>query len=42
MVGASTETVIRTLSDLKDEKLIDIKGGKITITNSDKLARLRN
>jgi CRP-like cAMP-binding protein len=42
LVGASKETVIRTLSDFKDEKLIDINGGKITILNSDKLARMRN
>jgi CRP-like cAMP-binding protein/CheY-like chemotaxis protein len=41
IVGASSETVIRTLADLKDEKLIDISGGKITIINRDKLARLR-
>jgi CRP-like cAMP-binding protein/CheY-like chemotaxis protein len=42
IVGASKETVIRTLSDFKDEKLIDINGGKITIVSSDKLARMRN
>jgi len=42
LVGASKETVIRTLSDFKDEKLISIEGGKIIITNSDKLARMRN
>ena len=42
IVGASKETVIRTLSDFKDEKLIDIHGGKITIVNSEKLARMRN
>ncbi len=42
IVGASKETVIRTLSDFKDEKLIDINGGKITILNLDKLARMRN
>jgi len=42
LVGASKETVIRTLSDFKDEKLISIDGGKITIINSDKLARMRN
>ncbi|AHM62969.1 Crp/Fnr family transcriptional regulator [Flammeovirgaceae bacterium 311] len=41
IVGASSETVIRTLADLKDEKLIEINGGKITIMNRDKLARLR-
>ncbi|EMR01238.1 response regulator [Cesiribacter andamanensis] len=42
IVGASQETVIRTLADLKDEKLIDINAGKITILNFDKLSRLRN
>lgn len=42
IVGASTETVIRTLGDFKEENLIDIQGGKITILNSDKLSRLRN
>lgn len=42
IVGASTETVIRTLGDFKEEKLIDIQGGKIIIINSDKLNRLRN
>ena len=41
IVGASTETVIRTLSDFKDEKLIDITSGKISILNSEKLSRLR-
>jgi CRP-like cAMP-binding protein len=42
IVGASKEAVIRTLADFKDEKLIDSRGSKITILNSDKLARLRN
>jgi CRP/FNR family transcriptional regulator, polysaccharide utilization system transcription regulator len=42
IVGASKETVIRTLADFKDEKLIDISGGKIVILNSEKLARMRN
>jgi CRP/FNR family transcriptional regulator, polysaccharide utilization system transcription regulator len=42
IVGASKETVIRTLSDFKDEKLIHINGGKITIVNSEKLAKMRN
>lgn len=41
IVGASTETVIRTLSDFKDEKLIDITSGKITIINSEKLSKVR-
>ncbi len=42
LVGTSTETVIRTLSDFKDEKLIDLKGGLITILNSEKLIGMRN
>jgi CRP-like cAMP-binding protein len=42
IVGASKETVIRTLSDFKDEKLIDINAGKITIVNAEKLASMRN
>ena len=41
MVGTSPETVIRTLSDFKEEKLIEIKGSKITIVNSDELGDLR-
>ena len=41
IVGASTEGVIRTLADLRDEKLIEISGGKINILNPDKLRRLR-
>jgi CRP/FNR family transcriptional regulator, polysaccharide utilization system transcription regulator len=40
IVGTATETVIRTLSDFKDEKLIEIKGGNITIINAAKLARV--
>ena len=42
IVGASTETVIRTLTDFKDEKLIESVGGKITILDSGKLAKMRN
>ena len=42
LVGTSTETVIRTLSDFKDEKLIEIKGSKITILKSKELENLRN
>lgn len=40
IVGSATESLIRTLSDFKSEKLIDIKGSKITILNSQKLANL--
>jgi CRP-like cAMP-binding protein len=42
IVGSSKETVIRTLSDFKDEKLIDIKGSNITILDANKLGKLRN
>lgn len=40
--GTSLETAIRTLSDFKDEKLIEIESGKITILNIEKLKKLRN
>ncbi len=33
MVGTAKETVIRTLSDFKEEKLVKIKGSRITILN---------
>lgn len=39
-VGTATESLIRTLSDFKAEKLIEIKEGKITIPNPDKLKNL--
>ena len=39
-VGTATESLIRTLSDFKAEKLIDIQSGKITITNLEKLQHL--
>lgn len=39
-VGTATESLIRTLSDFKSEKLIDIKSGKISITNLGKLKNL--
>jgi CRP-like cAMP-binding protein/ActR/RegA family two-component response regulator len=42
MVGTATETVIRTLSDFKDEGLIEIKGGTITLINYEKLSRMKN
>lgn len=32
-IGIATESLIRTLGDFKDEKLIDINGGKVTIIN---------
>ena len=39
-VGTATESLIRTLSDFKAEKLIAITEGKITITNIEKLKNL--
>ena len=39
-VGTATESLIRTLSDFKTEKLIDIKSGKISIINLEKLKNL--
>lgn len=42
MVGTATETVIRTLSDFKDDKLIEISGGTISILNYSKLAAMKN
>jgi DNA-binding response OmpR family regulator len=39
-VGTATESLIRTLSDFKSEKLIEIKEGKITVTNLDRLKNL--
>lgn len=39
-VGTATESLIRTLSDFKIEKLIEIKEGKIKIINSEKLNSL--
>jgi len=39
-VGTATESLIRTLSDFKAEKLIEIKDGKVKILQPDKLANL--
>lgn len=41
LVGASTETVIRILSDLRAEGLIDISGSQITLLDIDKLTHLK-
>ena len=41
-IGVATESLIRTLSDFKDEKLIDIKTGKVIILDEKKLQRLPN
>jgi len=42
ITGASKETVIRTLSDFKEEGLIEISGSTITIVKEEKLATMRN
>lgn len=42
IAGTATESLIRTLSDFKSEKLIDIRGSKITIINEKKLATIFN
>jgi DNA-binding response OmpR family regulator len=39
-VGTATESLIRTLSDFKAEKLIDIQDGKVHITDVQKLQNL--
>jgi CRP-like cAMP-binding protein len=41
LVGTATETVIRTLSEFKDEKLIEAKASNITILNAEALSNLR-
>lgn len=42
MVGTAKESVIRTLTDFKNEGLIKIEGGTISILNADKLALMPN
>jgi DNA-binding response OmpR family regulator len=39
-IGTATESLIRTLSDFKAEKIIDIKEGKISIEDPEKLNHL--
>jgi CRP/FNR family cyclic AMP-dependent transcriptional regulator len=42
IAGTATESLIRTLSDFKGEKLIEIKDGNISIVNEKKLVALLN
>ncbi len=42
IAGTATESLIRTLSDFRTEKLIDIKEGNISILNQKKLELLAN
>ncbi|EKD51445.1 MAG: Transcriptional regulatory protein [uncultured bacterium] len=42
IVGTATETLIRHLSDFKDEQVIEVKGRKIKILNTKKLFHIAN
>ncbi|HVT86632.1 MAG TPA: response regulator [Chitinophagaceae bacterium] len=42
IAGTATESLIRTLSDFKNEQLIDIKNGSISILNEKKLLNMLN
>ncbi|MHB8259352.1 MAG: response regulator [Bacteroidia bacterium] len=42
MVGTATESLIRTLSDFKDEKLVELKGSNVTIINIEKLKDIKS
>ncbi|MCC6818977.1 MAG: response regulator [Bacteroidia bacterium] len=42
IAGTATETLIRTLTDFKDEGIVEIKGSTITIINEDKLRSMKN
>ena len=42
LAGTATETTIRTLSDFKDEGLISIDKGSITILKFESLSGMRN
>jgi CRP-like cAMP-binding protein len=39
-IGVATESLIRTLADFKDEKLIDFADGKVVLVNEKKLRNL--
>ncbi len=42
LAGTAPETVIRTLSDFKDEKLVEVKGSTITLLDAAKLQKMKN
>lgn len=42
MAGTAKETLIRTLADFKNERLIDIREGSILILNAEKLRKIPN
>ena len=41
IVGTATESLIRTLSEFKEDKYVEIKGSNITIVNLEKLKKLK-
>jgi CRP-like cAMP-binding protein/CheY-like chemotaxis protein len=42
LVGTATETVIRTLSDFKEAKIIEVSGSTLTILDHEKLSHMKN
>lgn len=42
MVGTAKETVIRTLSDFKEEGIVSLQGSTITVLNHEALLKMRN
>jgi CRP-like cAMP-binding protein/CheY-like chemotaxis protein len=42
IVGTSTETIVRALTEFKQDKLIDVSGSAITILNYQKLKDMKN
>ena len=42
LAGTAPETVIRTLSDFKDERLVDVNGSTITLLDAAKLGKMKN
>ena len=41
MVGTATESVIRVISDLKEENILEVISGKIIVKNADKLEQIK-
>jgi len=42
LIGSATESLTRTLSDFRNERLIDIRDGKIYLLNRERLSNLAN
>lgn len=42
LAGTATETTIRTLSDFREEGLVEIQGSRITIKNYERLSGMKN